>query len=111
METIPIREKDLIMMSHLAECTICGEYRRGTLRQLGSKIICFNCSNYAENKVLDRCTLCDKDLPCEQHHVYGRRVNPLTVPLCCNCHRWNKGPETILFVNNLFSGYTANQLL
>ncbi len=74
-------------MIQLTECAKCEEYRRAALREIDDTIMCFNCSPYASNKPIARCHLCEKVLPCEVHHVYGRRKSPLTIPLCCNCHR------------------------
>ena len=72
-----------------ASCYLCGEYRKSALRLNGEKVVCYNCSSYAENRQQEYCLSCNTLLPCEKHHVYGRKVNPLfCVWLCVNCHRY-----------------------
>jgi hypothetical protein len=88
-------------MIHLAECVHCGEFRYGTLRDVQGEILCFNCSDYADTHTRALCLLCGRIRPCEMHHVYGRRNDPLTVPLCCNCHRWDKGLMIIRWMNDI----------
>lgn len=86
-------------MIQLAECVQCGEYRNGTLREIKEKPFCYNCATYADNKPMQRCFLCNGMYPSENHHVLGRRNSPLTVPLCCNCHRWVENtPEVKLLL-------------
>jgi hypothetical protein len=89
-------------MIQLAECRYCGEYRRAALREINDTIICYNCSSYAINKTIARCHLCEKMLPCEVHHVYGRRKSPLTIPLCCNCHRYVETTKVKRVVSEYF---------
>lgn len=68
------------------QCAYCPERRYHALRIIDGVTVCFNCSPYAARRKIMTCYVCKRELPCEMHHVKGRKYND-TIPFCLNCHR------------------------
>ena len=70
-------------------CKICGEARLAALKQEDNTTVCYSCSeSYNHNRHKQgMCFLCGRCGYTESHHVFTKKVHPVTVPLCINCHR------------------------
>jgi hypothetical protein len=78
-------------MNHFAFSCSCGEMRPAALvRQKPVVPIMFKCANCIAREAgrpLRTCEQCGEMQPCDRHHVHGRRVSPVMIDLCVNCHR------------------------
>jgi hypothetical protein len=69
-----------------AVCRKCGETASAALLAgQDGRVVCVNCLDTTHPRRL--CTVCDKLLPCDLHHVASRTRYPtFRTPLCLNCH-------------------------
>ena len=70
-------------------CYKCGEERLAALKEEDGNTVCYSCSGrYNQGHYQSgSCFTCGSIGPVEKHHVFGRKIHPVTVNLCPNDHR------------------------
>lgn len=83
-ECIGCREEKEITERNM--CSVCIEWERNHLIELENEI-----------SINNTCVVCGYvGAATDLHHIYGRKVSPKTIRLCCNCHaEIHRGARTL----------------